>query len=319
MAATIVCFGELLLRMSASDNQRLMQLPSLNVHVGGAEANVAISLAQFGHTSRMVSSLPENPLADAVIRDLRSHDVQTNSIQRREGRVGLYFLETGAVQRPSRITYDRAGSSFVETPAATYDWLTLLEDADWLHISGITPATGPNAADAALAAARTAVAQGVNVSFDGNYREQLWKSWSGNGPEILAQLLEHATLAFINELDVQLVFGEKYPGREDAEKTAFARFPRLKYVASTLREQVGASHHRLTGRLATRDGTWHSPEMDLPGIVDRIGGGDAYAAGILHGLISRDTPQKTVNFAPAAAANKPPTGQATIVSQPQSL
>ena len=257
MAATIVCFGELLLRMSASDNQRLMQLPSLNVHVGGAEANVAISLAQFGHTSRMVSSLPENPLADAVIRDLRSHDVQTNSIQRREGRVGLYFLETGAVQRPSRITYDRAGSSFVETPAATYDWLTLLEDADWLHISGITPATGPDAAGAALAAARTAVAQGVNVSFDGNYREQLWKSWSGNGPEILAQLLEHATLAFINELDVQLVFGEKYPGREDAEKTAFARFPRLKYVASTLREQVGASHHRLTGRLATRDGTWH--------------------------------------------------------------
>jgi len=178
MAATIVCFGELLLRMSASDNQRLMQLPSLNVHVGGAEANVAISLAQFGHTSRMVSSLPENPLADAVIRDLRSHDVQTNSIQRREGRVGLYFLETGAVQRPSRITYDRAGSSFVETPAATYDWLTLLEDADWLHISGITPATGPDAAGAALAAARTAVAQGVNVSFDGNYREQLWKSWS---------------------------------------------------------------------------------------------------------------------------------------------
>ena len=304
MAATIVCFGELLLRMSASDNQRLMQLPSLNVHVGGAEANVAISLAQFGHTSRMASTLPQNSLADAVIRDLRSHDVQTNSIQRREGRVGLYFLETGAVQRPSRITYDRAGSSFVETPAATYDWLTLLEDADWLHISGITPATGPNAADAALAAARTAVAQGVNVSFDGNYREQLWKSWSGNGPEILAQLLEHATLAFINELDVQLVFGEKYPGREDAEKTAFARFPRLKYVASTLREQVGASHHRLTGRLATRDGTWHSPEMDLPGIVDRIGGGDAYAAGILHGLISRDTPQKTVNFATAAATIK---------------
>ncbi|KCZ63190.1 hypothetical protein L53_07935 [Hyphomonas sp. L-53-1-40] len=304
MAATIVCFGELLLRMSAPDNQRLMQLPSLNVHVGGAEANVAISLAQFGHTSRMVSSLPQNALADAVVKDLRSHNVQTNSILRREGRVGLYFLETGAVQRPSRITYDRAGSSFVETPAATYDWPTLLGDAHWLHISGITPATGANASEAALAAVRTAVAQGVSVSFDGNYREQLWKTWSGNGPEILAELLEHATLAFINELDVQLVFGKKYPWREDAEKAVFERFPRLEYVASTLREQVSASHHRLTGRLAIRDGIWHSPEMDLPGIVDRIGGGDAYAAGILHGLISRDTPQKTVNFATAAAAIK---------------
>jgi 2-dehydro-3-deoxygluconokinase len=304
MAASIVCFGELLLRMSAPGNQRLMQLPSLDVHVGGAEANVAISLAQFGHTVRMASSLPDNPLAKAVMEELRGQGVLTDSVLRRGGRVGLYFLEMGAVQRPSRIVYDRTGTSFTTTPAEAYDWPSMLAGNGWLHISGITPATGPDAAEAALAAARTAVKQGVKVSFDGNYREQLWKAWSGDGPAILAELLHHATLAFVNELDVNLIFGEQHAERADAEHAIFARLPRLQYVASTLRQQVSANHHRLTGRLATRDGVWSSAEMDLPGIVDRIGGGDAYAAGILHSLISGSPPQKTVDFATAAAAIK---------------
>ena len=217
MAAWIVCFGELLLRMSAPGNQRLMQLPELNVHVGGAEANVAVSLARFGNTARMVSCLPDNPLGEAILQDLRGQGVDTTHIQTGDGRVGLYFLETGAVQRPSRIVYDRAHSAFVSRPADAYDWRSILQGADWLHISGITPATGPNAADAALQATRTATELGVRISFDGNYREQLWKAWSRNGPEILAELLSHASLAFINELDVGLIFGESHSDRADAE------------------------------------------------------------------------------------------------------
>ena len=304
MATSIVCFGELLLRLGSPGNARLLQTPELTVHVGGAEANVAVSLAQFGHSVGMISSLPQNALADAVIRDLRAHGVGTEAIRRGDGRVGLYFLETGAVQRPSRIIYDRAGSTFVSTPATAYDWPSLLQGAEWFHISGITPATGPNAAEAALEAARTATRLGVKVSFDGNYRAHLWKTWAGNGPEILAELLGHATLAFINELDVGLILGEQHAERADAEQAVFSRLPRLQFVASTLRTQVSANHHRLAGRLATRDGVWVSGEIDMPNIVDRIGGGDAYAAGILHSLVSGAPLQRAVDFATAAAAIK---------------
>jgi 2-dehydro-3-deoxygluconokinase len=304
MAASIVCFGELLLRMSAPGNQRLMQLPELNVHVGGAEANVAVSLARFGHTARMVSCLPDNPLGEAILQDLRGQGIDTTHIQTGDGRVGLYFLETGAVQRPSRIVYDRAHSAFVSRPADAYDWRSILQGAGWLHISGITPATGPNAAEAALQATRTATELGVRISFDGNYREQLWKAWSGNGPEILAELLSHASLAFINELDVGLIFGESHSDRADAEAAVFARLPRLQHIASTLRHQVSADHHRLTGRLATRDGVWVSREFDMPGIVDRIGGGDAFAGGLLHMLTGTAPLQDVVEFATASAVIK---------------
>ena len=304
MTGAIICFGELLLRMSAPGNERLMQSSQLGIHIGGAEANVAVSLSQFGHSATMVSALPDNVLGDAVIRDLKSHGVYTNSVLRGDGRVGLYFLESGAVRRPSRIVYDRTGSTFTLTPAESYDWNRLLEGAGWLHISGITPATGLNAARAALDAISVAKERGVNVSFDGNYREQLWKSWSGNGPEILAELLSKATLAFINELDINLILGSQFNDRQDAEAAAFERFPALTYIASTYRQQISANHHKISGRLATRTDVTMSQEMDLPDIVDRIGGGDAYAAGILHGLIEAMTPQHVVDFGIAAAAIK---------------
>ena len=304
MTGSIICFGELLLRMSAPGNERIMQSSQFGVHVGGAEANVAVSLSQFKHDTKMVSALPNNVLGDAIIRDLKSHGIQTEPVLRGQGRVGLYFLETGAVQRPSRIVYDRTDSTFTTTPAESYDWDSLLDEADWLHISGITPATGLNAARAALDATSVAKERGVKVSFDGNYREQLWKSWSGDGPRILAELLDKATLAFINELDINLILGTQYTDRSDAEHAAFERFSALTYIASTQRQQASANHHMITGRLATRADVTMSVEMDMPNIVDRIGGGDAFAAGILHGLIEDMPPRRIVDFGIAAAAIK---------------
>ena len=240
MLRRVICFGELLLRFTSPGHERLMQSPRFDVHFGGAEANVGVALSGFGHTVGMVSALPDNPFGNAMLGALRSRGVNTGAIQHGAGRMGLYFLETGAVRRPSRIVYDRAHSVFAQTPASAYDWDKLLDGADWLHLSGITPAVGPEPAKAAQAAVRAARKAGVKVAFDGNYRQALWEAWGGDGPGVLHDILSQTDTAFINERDIALILGETFSARKDAIKRAFAEFPALSMIACTTRSQTSA-------------------------------------------------------------------------------
>lgn len=311
MTSRIVCFGELLLRLGAPGHERLLQSPRLEVCVGGTEANVAVSLARFGHHSVQVSVLPEGPLGEAAAAELRRYGVDTGALRTGPGRMGLYFLATGAVQRPSEVLYDRAGSAFALADPAGYDWPRLLDGARWLHLSGVSPALGARAAQATLDAARAARALGVQVSFDGNFRAKLWESWGGDAPALLRQLMAEADLLFADHRDVALVLGASFDqtdagARVDAAAAAaFAAFPRLQRLATTLRTQHSVDHHGLSARLLHRDGALHTAgPYDLPGIVDRIGGGDAFAAGVLHGMLSGQADNEALAFGLAAACLK---------------
>ncbi|MBT2767276.1 sugar kinase [Stenotrophomonas sp. ISL-67] len=307
----VVCFGELLLRMSAPGRELLLQTPQLAVHAGGAEANVGVSLAHFGHTVHMVSTLPANPLGQFVAGELRRHGVDTSNVQARPGRMGLYFLTTGAVQRASEVVYDRVDSAFALGSAADYDWDALLRGAQWLHLSGVSPALNPAMADATLVAARAACERGVKVSFDGNFRPSLWARWEGDAPRILRELFACATVAFADYRDIGVVLGGQFEqtglaDRVDAAAVqAFAAFPRLQWMACTQRSPVSVDHHRLGAMLLGRDGTRAvAPTREMIGIVDRIGGGDAFAAGILHGMMQGFEPDAIVRFGLAAASLK---------------
>lgn len=304
MTARIACFGELLLRLTTPGHERLGQSTQLNVHFGGAEANVGVSLAQFGHEVEMISAVADNPLGASICAGLQAHGVSTRRISCREGRMGLYFLETGAVTRPSRITYDRANSAFALSRSGDFNWDSLLDGITHVHVSGITPATGPGPAEAAQAMARACSEKNIILSFDGNYREGLWKLWDGDGPAILRNILSHATIAFINERDIALLLGTAPEDRQSAVNRAFVTFPKLQIIAATLREQSSVTNQMLVGELYTRDQLYVSRAHSLMGVVDRIGGGDAFAAGILHSVLAGKDPQYTINFGTAAGALK---------------
>jgi 2-dehydro-3-deoxygluconokinase len=287
----IVCFGELLLRLTAPGRELLLQSGRLDVQVGGAEANVAIGLARLGHETAMVSRVPGNALGDAARGHLGRYGVATGGVAVGPGRMGLYFLSPGAGLRPSDIVYDREQSSFALAGPDDFDWDALLEGAELLHLSGITPALGRNSADAALAAAEAARAKGLLVSFDGNYRAQLWQRWDGDPAAILGRLVGLADIMFGNHRDISLLLGRSFSGegeerRREAADAMFAAFPDLKLIASTARHVVDADTHRIAARIDGREGSAQTDEVVVAGIVDRIGAGDAFAAGILHGLRS---------------------------------
>jgi 2-dehydro-3-deoxygluconokinase len=308
----IICFGECLLRLGAPGRELLLQSPRFDVHVGGAEANVAVSLARFGHAVSMVGTLPAGPLGDAAGGFLRLHGVDTSRLRIGEGRMGLYFLQTGAGARPSEVLYDRAGSAFARCEASAYDWPRLLEGADWLHLSGVTPALGQGPADIAIEAVRAARKAGVRVSFDGNYRQRLWQAWSGDAPGILRQIMAEADLVFADHRDIALVLEREFAGDDHATlaakgaAAAFDAFPRLARMACTLRVQHSVETHGLAAALFRRDQPALSvEERELTGIVDRIGAGDAFAAGLLHALNWPDGDEtQALRFALAAACLK---------------
>lgn len=285
----IVSFGEILLRLAAPRRELLLQSNQLDVCVGGAEANVAVALASLGHEVAMVSVLPDNPLGRAARDFVRGHGVDTNPIGWGEGRMGLYFLAPGAGLRASEVIYDRAGSAFVQSCAQGFDWPHLLKGAGLLHLSGITPALGPDTAEAAIAAADTANAMGVPVVFDGNYRARLWEAWDSNPRETLTRLIASADILFGNYRDISLVLGKEFSGegadrRRAAAEAAFVRFERLQIIASTARHVDDADRHRISARIDRRSEAVQTDEVVIAGIVDRIGAGDAFAAGILNGL-----------------------------------
>ncbi|MEO8002805.1 MAG: sugar kinase [Arenimonas sp.] len=311
MSTRIVCFGELLLRLAAPGRQLLLQSPGLEVHIGGAEANVAVSLAKYGHEAALVSVIPENPLGAAAVAEIRKHGVDVRKVTSAPGRMGLYFLVQGAMQRPSEVIYDRAQSAFALTAASNYDWPQLLIGADWLHVSGVTPALGESTAKAAIEAVQAARKLGLKVSFDGNFRPKLWQAWQGHAPSILRQVMLEADIMFADHRDMAVVLGTEFVESDieaqiqSAASAAFKAFPQLQKLATTIRVQHSVDHHSLSAMLLTRDGRNHqAPAIELTSIVDRIGAGDAFAAGVLHGLISNMDDKQALCFGLAAAALK---------------
>ncbi|QWP75280.1 sugar kinase [Lysobacter sp. K5869] len=312
MKVRVVCFGELLLRLGAPGRERLLQRPQLDVHVGGAEANVAVSLAQLGHEAVFASVVADNELGGAALGELRRHGVDTSAVLRAPGRMGLYFLETGALQRPSRVLYDRSGSAFERARSDDYDWPTLLRGSAWLHLSGVTPAVGQAAADAALAGARTARQLGVKVCFDGNFRASLWERRQIDPAPVLRQLMAEADMLLADHRDIDVVLGHEPSGAPDeterlslAASRAFQAFPHLQTLACTRRAQRNVDHHTLSAVLVRRDGSWvETRPLELASIVDRIGAGDAFAAGLLHATLRGMSDPDALGFALAAAGLK---------------
>ncbi|HEX2561853.1 sugar kinase [Phenylobacterium sp.] len=310
MRGKVVCFGEVMLRLSAPGAEVLLQSARLDARIGGAEANAGVSLARFGHDVRMVSFVPDNPLGRTVVAELRRQGLDVGGVRTAPGRLGLYFLTPAAGLRPAEVLYDRADSAFAMADPDAIDWAAELEGADWLHVSGVTPAVGPGAAEAALKAVRAARVKGLTVSFDGNYRKSLWDLWPTDGAAILADIVAAADLFIGDDRDVALILGHDFPQtdpmerRRAAAEAAFTGFPQLSRVASTHRVVYGADRHGLAGFLADRDGHWTAPPLEVTGIVDRIGAGDAFAAGLIHGLRTEMAPQAALDFALAAAALK---------------
>jgi 2-dehydro-3-deoxygluconokinase len=304
------CFGELLLRLSAPGNELLLQTGSLAVHIGGAEANVAVSLAHFGHTALMASVVPDNPLGRACIGELRRHGVRTEAVHTGPGRMGLYFLTVGAGHRPSEVLYDRADSAFAQALPDLMDWREILSGVSWLHVSGVTPAVGPAAAESALHAVRMARAQGRFVSFDCNYRAKLWQRWRGDARTILREIVSESDLLFAEERDMALILGREFEAMPAGERfqasaaEALAAFPDLKRIATTVRSQKSVDEHDLAAKLMSRDGLVTTRTYSIGRIIDRIGSGDAFAAGVLHGIESGLDDQAALDFGLAAACLK---------------
>lgn len=303
----IVSFGEILLRLAARPPSLLLQEAQLEATICGAEANVAVALSGFGHTMRMISLVPDNRLGEAARSELRRFGVDTRDVKGGSGRMGLYFLSPGAMTRPAEIIYDRAGSSFANLDADELDWKRMLAGADWLFIGGITAALG----DGPLSALRSAIAcakqYDVKIAFDCNYRPSLWQGRESHAADILRELASQAHLLFSGRRAVGMMLDQQFDaedpnsGFHDAANAMFAAAPGLTHVAATRREIISADNQRLTGLIADRQGLAVSPTLALDGIVDRIGTGDAFAAGVVHGLVSGHDLEQTIRFASAAA------------------
>ena len=312
----VVTFGEIMLRLAPPGYQRFGQARSFDVIYGGGEANVAVSLANYGIDVDYVTRLPANDLGDACIMFLRQYGVGTDKIVRGGDRLGIYFLEMGAMQRSSKVIYDRANSAIATIPPGTIDWQEVFAGADWFHWTGITPAISENLAAVCLEGVQAAHEMGLTVSCDLNYRSKLWK-WGKQPGQVMPDLVQYCDVAIGNEEDAAKVFGIHAPdtdvtsGQVDAAKyrtvceKLVARFPALKTVAITLRGSLSASHNTWSGIL------WHggkvhvAPTYDITHIVDRVGGGDSFMGGLIYGLTTyTDDPQSALNFAVAASCFK---------------
>jgi 2-dehydro-3-deoxygluconokinase len=301
---SVVCFGELLLRLTAPGAQLLLQTPILEVAYGGAEANVAVSLSCFGEDTRLISALPDNVLGAAMRAELRRHGVDVAKMRAAQGRMGLYFLTPGAGVRAPEVTYDRANSAFVNCDWTTHDWRAALVGGGWFHVSGVTAALGDGAAQAALAGARAARAAGMTMSFDGNYRATLWAERVTDAPVILRALMAEADVLFGDHRDISLALGAQFECSDVAAEAAFVAFPNLSRIVHTERVEHSVSRHDLSARMYVRTHSWHESPIVLSDIVDRVGGGDAFAAGVIHALRRGWEGDAVLKFALAAAALK---------------
>ena len=316
--ARIITFGEIMLRLSTPGYLRFSQARQFDATFGGGEANVAVSLANYGMDAQFVTRFPDNDIARCCIRDLHSYGVKTDFCIYGGDRLGIYFLETGAVARPSKVVYDRAHSSISTIQVGMIDWDKVFEGADWFHWTGITPALSQGAADVCLEAIKAANRLGVKVSCDLNYRTNLWKYGKKAG-EVMPALVEGCDIILGNEEDADKVFGIK-PEGFDVTATAgtidqkrfqsvgeqlMARFPKAKKVIITLRGSINANHNTWGGVLWDGKQLFQSPRYDITHIVDRVGGGDSFMGGLIYGLLTwPEDDQKALNFAVAASCLK---------------
>jgi 2-dehydro-3-deoxygluconokinase len=319
MSDRVVAFGEVMLRLKTPGHERFLQSPAFQATFGGGEANVAVSLAHFGLDAAFVTVLPQNAVADACLADLGGEGVDTSMVVRGGERMGIYFLETGADQRPSRVIYDRAHSAIAAADRSSLDWNHIFKGAAWFHITGITPALSQSAADLSLAAVRSAKENGLTVSCDYNYRKNLWR-YGKQAPEVMPQLVRHVDVGIANEEDCQrslgiqvtdsdwnreVESGELDPGKYRALcAKVLEAFPNLKYQAITLRESLGADRNRWSACLHNGQEFFLSGRYDILDIVDRVGTGDAFAAGLIYGLVTRMQDEAALNFAAAASCLK---------------
>jgi 2-dehydro-3-deoxygluconokinase len=310
----VVCFGELMLRLSPCGFERFFQSPALSATFGGGEANVAVSLAHFGLESHYVTRLPAHAIGDAAVRALRAEGVGVDHVLRGGERVGIYFAETGASQRASTVVYDRAHSSICEARPGMFAWPTIFAAAAWFHVSGLTPALGPSLPDCTREALEAARRAGARVSIDLNYRKKLWTE--ARAREVMRSLIQSADLVIANEEDIQSSLGLNVSGadvtagtldvggfRQVAERVA-VEFG-VSRVAITLRESHSASRNGWSAVLYdVATAAFHESQHYDVTIVDRIGGGDSFAAGLIYGLVSGRTPEASLRFAVAASALK---------------
>ncbi len=310
MAGRIVTFGEVMLRLKSPGYERLLQSPTLEATFGGGEANVAVSLAQFGQEVAFVTALPQNPIGEACEEFLRGKGVDTALIVHGEERMGIYYLEAGANQRPSKVVYDRAHSAIMAAQPNLFEWDRILDKATWFHISGITPALSENTAKISLEAIRTARKKGLTNSCDYNYRKNLWK-YGKSAPEVMTELVRYADIGIANEEDCQRALGITVEtGQIDTSKyrllceKVLSTFPNLKYQAITLRESRSANQNSWSACLHNRQEFLVSTRYNVNDIVDRVGTGDAFAAGLIYGFNCGLKDQEMLEFATAASCLK---------------
>jgi 2-dehydro-3-deoxygluconokinase len=318
MEKRIICFGEIMLRLAAPDYLRFGQSNEFIATYCGGEANVAVSLANFGLDAEFVTRLPKNDIADACLRSLHKYGVKTHNVLWGGDRLGIYYLETGAVARPSKVIYDRAHSAIAEIEPGMINWKEVLKDAQWFHWTGITPALSEGAALACKEAITVAKKLGLTVSVDLNYRKNLWK-YGRTAAEVMPDMVAMSDVILGNEEDAETVFGIKpenfdvtqTAGRVDADKfqsvcqQLMSRFPNAKKVVITLRGSINANHNTWTGVLFDGDKLFKSPTYNITHIVDRVGGGDSFMGGLIYGLISYPSDdQRALNFATAASCLK---------------
>ncbi len=314
----IVTFGEVMLRLATPGYERFSQAGSFTATFGGGEANVAVSLANYGLETQFVTRLPKNDIADSCIMNLRKYKVGVDHMLRGGERMGIYFLETGAVARASKVVYDRAHSAIADVQPGMINWREILEDASWFHWTGITPALSQGAADACLEAIKTANDMGVTVSTDLNFRKNLWK-YGKTAAEIMPALVEGCDVILGNEEDAEKVFGIKPEGFEVAHTGGeinaaefesvctqlMQKFPRAKKVIITLRGSINANHNSWGGVLYSQGKLYQSKRYDITHIVDRVGGGDSFMGGLIYGLLTyTNDDQKALDFAVAASCLK---------------
>jgi 2-dehydro-3-deoxygluconokinase len=316
MQHKVVTFGEIMLRLATPGFLRFNQTTELEATFGGGEANVAVSLTGYGIPAAFVTALPKNDLGDYAISTLRFHDVDISHIARSGDRVGIYFLESGAVSRGSQVIYDRANSSFAKMKKGSIDWDKAFDGATWFHWTGITPAVSEGAAEVCLEACEAAAKKGITISTDLNFRNKLWK-WGKSAGEVMEKLVHHCDVILGNEEDAEMVFGIKPEGvdvksghvegaaYESVGKQLMAKFPKAKKVIITLRGSISASHNSWSGVLWDGKKLIEAPTYQITHIVDRVGGGDSFMGGLICGLISYpNDDQKALNFAVAASCLK---------------
>ncbi len=316
MAFRAITFGEIMLRLKSPGFERFLQTPAFEATFGGGEANVAVSLAGFGMDAAFVTALPKNDIAEACVRELRGFGVDVKGIARTEGRLGVYFLENGAVQRPSKVIYDREGSCISRAKPGDIDWRNVLDGAAWFHVTGITPALSQSAADLTLEAVKAAREMGLSVSCDLNYRKNLWK-YGKRADEVMPLVTACADTVIANEEDVQKalgIAGESAAGAEAGEidvtqyrkicEKVMERFPNVRRVAITLRESKSASHNDWSACLYDGSEFLVSRKYAITHIVDRVGGGDSFSAGLIYGLNAYPEARSALEFAVAASCLK---------------